>query len=231
MVKSVAVIPARGGSKRIPRKNIINFMGKPMIAYTIESALKSKKFDKIIVSTDDNEIADISRKYGAEVPFLRTKYADSNTPVSEAVLFCIEQAEDYYKEKYDIVTLLMANCPIRNEVDIKSAYENFIEKKYQSQITCFKFGFMNPWWAIKLNNNFEGTRVLDLPVNTRSQDMEPLYCPTGAIWISKKEHLKKYKSFYGEHKYFEIDWKSAVDIDNYEDIELAHIVYQLKNKN
>ena len=227
--KTIAIIPARGGSKRLPKKNIIDFFGKPMIAHTIEACLKAEKFDKIIVSTDCEEIAEISREYGADVPFLRTECADDITPISEATLFTLQQAEELYQEKYDNVTQLMANCPIRNEHDIINAYDNFENNAFKSQITCFKFGFMNPWWALKLDKNAVGTKILDIPVNVRSQDLEELYCPTGAIWICQTEHLRKYKSFYGEHRYFELDWKSAVDIDNYDDLELTKAVYLMSN--
>jgi len=229
MVKnSIAIIPARGGSSRIPKKNIIDFLGKPIIAYTIEACKNSNIFSRVIVSTDSEEIAEISKKFGAEVPFLRTEAADSITPVSEAILFALEQAEKYYCEHFECVAMAMANCPIRNADVIKKAYSNFSEKKYESQISCFKFGYMNPWWALKLGEDGVGTRIMDIPVNARSQDLEPLYCPTGAIWIAKPEHLRKYKSFYGEHRYFEIDWKSAIDIDNYEDLELAKAVFTMQ---
>lgn len=231
VTKSIAIIPARGGSKRIPRKNVINFFEKPMIAYTIEACINSKEFDKVIVSTDSSEIAEISKNYGAEVPFLRTENADDKTPVSEAVLFALNQAEEYYNEKYDYVGQLMANCPIRDDNDIKNAYDNFIKNGYDSQLTCFKFGFMNPWWAFKMNEDFSATKLIEQDINIRSQDLEDLYCPTGAIWIAKAGKLREYKSFYtGNQRYFEIDWKSAIDIDNYEDLELAKAVYLLKNK-
>ena len=78
--KNIAVIPARGGSKRIPKKNILELNGLPMIAFTIQAALKSKLFDKVVVSTDDQEIADVSKEYGAEIPFMRDKYADDHSP-------------------------------------------------------------------------------------------------------------------------------------------------------
>lgn len=227
--KSIAIIPARSGSKRIPKKNIMDFFEKPIIAYTIEAAINSKKFDRVIVSTDSNEIAEISKQFGAEVPFLRTENADDNTTVSDAVLFALNQSENYYQEKYEYVAQLMANCPIRDENDTAKAYENFIENDYDSQLTCFKFGFMNPWWAFKLNNDFSATKLIEQDINIRSQDLEDLYCPTGAMWIAKSEKLREHKSFYtGSQKYFEIDWKSAVDIDNYEDVELAKAVYLLK---
>lgn len=230
MVKAIAIIPARGGSTRMPKKNILDFAGKPMIAHTIEAALNSNRFSRVLVSTDSQEIAEISLKYGAEVPFLRSSCADNHTPVSEAVLYALNQAEEYYNEKFDIVAQLMANCPIRNAEDIKLAYDNFVKKDFDSQISCFKFGFSNPWWALKINKNGEGTPLLNISINTRSQDLEELYCPTGAIWFAKTNNLRTHKTFYANHRYFEIDWKSAVDIDNYEDLDMAKAIYYMLHK-
>lgn len=228
--KTIAIIPARGGSKRIPKKNIIDFFGKPIISYTIENSINSKVFNRIIVSTDSEEIAEISKIYGAEAPFLRIENADDKTPVSEATLFSLNQAEAYYGEKYDIVAQLMPNCPIRNKFDIIKAYQNFLDKDYDSQISCFKFNFMNPWWAFKMNSDYSGEKLFKDALKQRSQDLDELYCPTGAIWFAKCDILKKTKTFYSpEYKYFEIDWKSGVDIDNYDDLEFAKAV-MLMNK-
>lgn len=229
--KSIAIIPARGGSQRVKNKNIIDFFGRPMIAYTIEAAISSGKFDRVIVSTDSKDIADISVQYGAEVPFLRAEAADSYTPVSTAVIFSLKQAEAYFKETYDTVTLLMANCPIRGREDIIKSFDHFIDNETAAQISCFKFGFMNPWWAFKLDEKGKGEALFPKALKSRSQDLCELYCPSGAIWIAKRQHLMKWNSFYGEHIYFEIDWKSAVDIDNYEDVDMAKAVYKLLNPN
>jgi N-acylneuraminate cytidylyltransferase len=223
--KSVAIIPARGGSKRIPHKNIFDFLGKPMIAYTIEAALLSGLYEKVIVSTDSNEIAEVARKFGAEVPFMRTEYADDYSNVSEVIIYALAQTEKFYGTKYDIVTLLMPNCPLRNADNIRAAMKNFSNNKYLSQISCFKFGFMNPWWAFKMNTDFSAEWIFD-NIKKRSQDLPELFCPTGAIWISQTEYLKKHNSFYSpEVNFFEMDWKNAIDIDNYEDIEIAKIIY------
>ena len=229
MVKMIAIIPARGGSTRVPYKNIMGFNGKPMIAYTINAAKESGLFEHVIVSTDDEKIAEVSRQCGAEVPFLRTQYADHHSTVSLATLFALNQAEEYYKEKYDIVVQLMANCPIRDAKDIQAAYENFVQKKSEAQISCFKFGFSNPWWAFTLDEDGRGTSIIKEDTNKRSQDLKTLYCPTGAIWISTVQHLRKHENFYGNHRYFEIDWKHAVDIDSYDDVEMANVVFNMIN--
>ena len=230
-MKTIAVIPARGGSKRIPHKNIIEFMGKPMIAWTIEAAQKSNLFDKIIVSTDSSEIADVAIKCGLDVPFLRNDKSDDKSTVTEATIVAIHQAEIYYNENYEIVVQLMANAPIRDEIDIKEHFKQFLESDKSFQISSFKFGWMNPWWAFKLNNNGEYDWMLKDGVGKRSQDLEELYCPTGAIWIAKVEALKKAGTFYGpDFNFCEINWKHAVDIDNFEDLEFAKAVYFILNE-
>src|SRR5690606_18333354 len=121
-----------------PHKNIIDFDGKPLIAWTIEAAFKSGLFDKVVVSTDDEIIAKISRDYGAEVPFLRDQHADDHSPVSEATLSTIRQLEDkgWF---FDEVIQLFAVCPLRNALDIVEAYSNFKDNDLKLQISCYKF--------------------------------------------------------------------------------------------
>lgn len=231
-MKVLAIIPARGGSKRIPKKNIIDFMGKPMIAWTIEAAIKSKIFDRIILSTDSQEIASVGRECGLEVSFLRGDKSDDISPVSEATITAVKQAEDHYQEQYEIVVQLMANAPIRNEDDIKEHYNKFINEKRDFQLSSFKFGWMNPWWAAKVDEHDTPNWMYPDGITKRSQDLDELYCPTGAIWIAKVEKLKESNSFYGpRYKFCEINWKSAVDIDDYDDLEFAKAIYLLKKSN
>lgn len=231
-MKVIAVIPARGGSKRIPYKNIIDIMGKPMIAWTIEAAKEAGIFDRIIVSTDSEEIANIGREYGIDVPFLRSDKNDDLSPVSEATIAAIKQAEEFYNEKYDIVVQLMANAPLRNESDIRDQYKCFITSNRNFQISSFKFGWMNPWWSFKINVDGKSEWMLPNGIAKRSQDLSDLFCPTGVVWIAKVDKLKEANSFYGQgFEFCEINWKSAVDIDNYEDLEFAKALFILKNNN
>lgn len=227
-MKVIAVIPARGGSKRIPKKNIIDFMGKPIIKWTIDAAEKSMLFDRIIISTDCNEIADVAKQSGIEVPFLRDDKSDDISTVTEATLVAISQSEKYYNEKYDVVVQLMANAPLRDESDIQIHFNHFIKSKSSFQISSFKFGWMNPWWAFKLKNDGGSDWMLKEGVGKRSQDLEELYCPTGVIWIAKVDELKLAKTFYGPNfRFCEINWKHAVDIDNIDDLEFAKALYTL----
>lgn len=232
MVKkeNIAIIPARGGSKRIPKKNIINFYNKPMIAWTIQAAQNSKIFDRIFVSTDDIEIAETSQKFGIDLPFLRDNFSDDNSTVSQVIIYTLNQIKEKLNETYETVTLLMPNCPLRTFDDIKKTHENFDKQKNIFQLSCFKFGFMNPWWALKLKNNLAPEYIFPEALKKRSQDLDELYCPTGAIWIAKTNDLITQKTFYGNPTtFFPIDWKSAIDIDNYEDLEMAQAIFLLKN--
>ena len=129
MVKKIAIIPARGNSQRIKKKNIIEFKKKPLIYWTIKAAIESNVFSRIIVSTDNKEIAKISRHFGAEVPFLRDKYSDSYTSSSIASLYALKQAEEFYKTKFEVTCQLMPTCPLRSANDIRNAFDSYSKNK------------------------------------------------------------------------------------------------------
>jgi len=228
----VAIIPARGGSKRIKNKNIIKFQGKPLIAWTIEAAIQSDLFQRIIVSTDDEDIARIAIEWGAEVPFYREKFADDNSPVSLATVDTLKKVMNYYDEKYEDIIQLMPNCPMRTGKDIQDAYNYFTGNNIIFQISAFQFGWMNPWWAAELDKNFTPRPIFkNQELNKRSQDLSDLFCPTGAIWIARCENLIAEQSFYGSnHIFFPMDWKNAVDIDEYNDLEMAEAIYSIVRK-
>ncbi len=220
--QNIAIIPARGGSKRIPKKNIIDFNGQPMIAWSIQAAKDSGAFTRILVSTDDPEIAEVAKSLGAEVPFLREQYADDHSSVSEATAAALQQAMDYWQEDYKVVVQLMANCPLRDGLDIKAALASFEQHKRTAQISCFEYGWMNPWWAVTLDAQGEPNPLFPEALKQRSQDLPTLYCPTGAIWISTTEALLEHHSFYSPQHVFEpLSIRSAMDIDDYADMRMA----------
>jgi N-acylneuraminate cytidylyltransferase len=221
-MQRIAIIPARGGSKRIPRKNIIDFDGKPMIAWTIQAALDSGCFDRVLVSTDSEEIAELAISSGATTPFLRQENADDAAPSSLATISALKQAEAYWHTRYDQVAQLMPNCPLRNAGHIRDAVENFAQKNLEYQISCFRFGWMNPWWAVTLDQDRVPTQHFPAAMSKRSQDLEHLYCPTGAIWLAGRDSLLEAGTFYGvDHRYFPMDWIGAVDIDDMDDYRMA----------
>lgn len=230
VIKHIAIILARGGSKRLPRKNILEIHGKPMLAWSVEAALQSGQYNRVLVSTDDPEIAEIARAVGAEVPFLRDSAADDITPSSEATLAALRQAEQYWSEQYDLVSQLMANCPIRDAEDIKASVQNFINRGVDSQISSFRFGWMNPWWAAKVNDQGKPDYLFSEARIARSQDLSALYCPSGAIWIARSQALKSAKTFYvPSHIFHALSWMSAMDIDDAEDFEMARVCFLSKN--
>jgi len=228
-MKHIAIILARGGSKRLPHKNILDFHGKPMLAWSIEAALQSGQYDKVLVSTDDPQTAEIGRSFGAEVPFLRVSAADDLAASSEATLAALNQAEQFWGTQFDVVSQLMANCPLRDSADITLAVKNFIKRSADSQISSFRFGWMNPWWAAKVDDEGIPAFVFPETIKSRSQDLPPLYCPSGALWIARVEALKSSKTFYtSNHTFHELSWMSAMDIDDKEDMEMAKACFMLK---
>lgn len=221
-MKILAVIPARGGSKRIPNKNIIDFCGKPMIAWTVDAAIESGRFDRVIVSTESEEIAQVAKDCGADVPFLRTRFYDDHTPVSEVTVNAVQEMGSICNEQYDVVVQLMANCPLRRSAHIADSMDTFLSHDDDFQLSCCKYGWQNPWWAFKLNEQMEPSPLFPEALKQRSQDLAALYCPTGAIWIAKTPLLIKQRTFYGENfKLFPMDWRASVDIDDYGDLEFA----------
>jgi CMP-N-acetylneuraminic acid synthetase len=150
--KIIAIIPARGGSRRIKNKNIINFNGKPMLIQTLDVVKKCKYIDKIVVSTESKKILKVANKEGVVTPFLRPAAYDDNASIHEATIVALDQSERYFG-KFDIVVQLMPNCPLRTLKTLNHSIENFFKKKKNSQISFFEFGFANPRWAHKIKNS------------------------------------------------------------------------------
>ena len=223
--KNIAVIPARGGSKRIPDKNIKELCGKPMIWYTIDAAIKSGLFEKVVVSTDSPKIREIALSCGAEVPFLRASdISDDITPISVATLDTLNRF-DIDCSKYTHICQLMANCPMRNSDDIINSYEFFFTHDLDSQISVAKYGWLNPWWAMQLLPDKSMEPLFSDEFDMRSQDLKTVYCPTGAIWWSTCESLRENGTFFiPKYAGCELSWQHSLDIDNYEDLEMAKVL-------
>ncbi|NCC57381.1 MAG: pseudaminic acid cytidylyltransferase [Synergistales bacterium] len=225
----IAVLPARGGSKRIPRKNIRSFAGRPMIAYSIEAAMKSEIFASVVVSTDDEEIARIAREFGAEAPFLREKnLADDLTPISAATADAVRRM-DSEAGRFSYVCQLMANCPLRNAEDIRLSFQQFQASGADSQVSVSRFGWQIPWWAMRRSDTFVLEPLFPDETKARSQDLAPLFCPTGAIWWARVPAFLQYENFYMPGVTgWEIPWERAMDIDTEEDWQMAEFLYTFK---
>jgi CMP-N-acetylneuraminic acid synthetase len=226
---NLAVIPARSGSKRVPGKNIRELCGKPVLAYTIEAALESSIFSRVIVSTDSGEIATLARRFGAEVPFLRdASLADDYTPVSLVTLEALQKLDPVGKI-YCFVAQLMANCPLRTAEDIRASYQQCIKTEADAQISVTRYGWLNPWWAMTRDRHMRLELLFEGKTEVRSQDLPEVFCPTGAIWWARADILRCEKTFHiADRTGWEIPWQRAVDIDTEDDWQLVEMLMRAR---
>jgi len=228
----IAIIPARGGSKGLPGKNIKLLNNKPLIAYTIIAAKNSKYIDNVFVSTDDKEIAEVSLKYGAKVPFLRPKeLATDNALAIDNYIYTIEKLKELYNKEIPEIVVLQPTSPLRNTEDINSAIEIFITKKADSVIS-FSEMTHPPVWAKKVIN--DGT-VRDYFENAAGfknrQDIEKALMPNGAIYILKYELLKNKYTYYSDKTYpYIMPANRSVDIDLQIDFDFAEFLMNKINE-
>lgn len=221
----LCIIPARGGSKRIPRKNIKAFCGKPMIAYSIEAAIQSGCFDKIVVSTDDEEIARIAKSYRAEVPFMRPpELSDDHTATIPVIAHAIRASVKDVKE-VEAVCCLYATAPFVQPVYIQEAYQKLITCKaaYCFSATSFPFPIQR---AIKLKND---TVEMFQPEHfaTRSQDLEEAYHDAGQFYWGSLEAWLEGKIFFAPHSRVVLLPRHLVqDIDTPEDWIRAEFMHK-----
>ena len=222
---NIAIIPARGGSKRIPKKNILDFLGKPLISYALDAVKESGVFDKIHVSTDDDEILKVINSLGYEIDFIRDhSLADDFTGLMPVVEWVIEKYEEDFSEKYSNICMILPTVPLINASDIKSAFSLYKEHecKYVTMASC-KFS-IPPQWALKKDKH--GLLNPQIPDNLkiRSQDLEPLYYDSGTFYIFSKNHLG---TVLGENTVpYLLPSIRSVDIDNLEDLEYAKFLYK-----
>lgn len=224
----LAIIPARGGSKRLPRKNILDLCSKPLISYSIEAGLKSKYISKVVVTSDDNEILTISKEYGA-VTINRPEYLANDTATTfDALEHTINSLE-----KYDYIVLLQPTSPLRNEKHIDEAIALLNEKDANAVISVCETEH-SPLWCNTLDEELNMSNFLSKEIlNKRSQDLPKYYRINGAIYICKTEELLKNKGFFLKDKVFAyiMDKKDSVDIDEEIDFKLAQFCLTLQGKN
>lgn len=226
-MKNIAIIPARGGSKRIPRKNIKPFLGRPIVSYSIEAALKSDVFQEVMVSTDDPEIEQIAKEFGASVPFFRSSdTANDFAPLSEVLL---EVLHAYEKRGmcFDNVCCILPTAPLITEENIKAAYSVLKESTFDSvcPVVAFSYPILRSLClseSKQLQMNWPEYRF------TRSQDLQPAYHDSGTFYWIKTESLLKNKKLLSDNgTAIVMDEFHVQDIDTYEDWVLAEMKYRL----
>lgn len=220
--KVLAVIPARGGSKGVPKKNIKLLGGKPLIQWSIEAALEATSIDRVIISTDCDEIASVSKKLGCEVPFKRPSYLSTDNANTIDV---ISHAIDTLESDYDWVVLLQPTSPFRRPYHIDDAFQHML-KNYKTSCVGVVEANKSPEWMFWLSDDKKHlNKILNNKSPTRRQDCRPTYLINGAIYISKIDEFKENRRFLSDDTFpYVMGEKDSLDIDSYIDFKMAEII-------
>lgn len=224
-MKRLAIITARGGSKRIPRKNIKPFLGKPILAYSIEAAVASGLFDEVMVSTEDEEIAEIAKQYGAKVPFYRSEKTAGDFATTNDVL--LEVIEEYEKrgEFFDVACCVYPTAPFVTAEKIKDAMAQLEASDADTLIPVVQFSYP-PQRAMVIRNEKLEFKYLEY-IDSRSQDLEKEYHDVGQFYCFKVPAYKDNKKLMlGSILPYVVDEMEVQDIDNESDWKIAEIKYQ-----
>jgi len=229
-LKALCVIPARGGSKRIPKKNIRPFLGKPIISYSIEAALECGLFDEVMVSTDNNNIAEISKKYGAKVPFMRSsKSADDFASTVDVLVEVINQYLDLDK-KFDFACCIYPTAPFVTTIKLKDSFNYFKKNQFDTvfPVTSFSYPIQR---ALNRGLNGKINMVWPSNLNKRSQDLKPAYHDAGQFYWFSPEIILDQKKLWTDNSGSIVYPETEVqDIDTPEDWDIAELKYSLLNQ-
>ena len=226
-MKCLAIIPARGGSKRIPHKNIKPFLGRPIIAYSIEAALGTGLFEEVMVSTDDVEIAEIARQEGASVPFLRSMENANDYATLADVLVEVINAYKGRGDEFDLICCLLPTAPLISSEDVRSAYDQLVMSTFDSicPVVAFSYPILR-----SLSIDEKGNLNMNWPEYrfSRSQDLRPAYHDSGTFYWIKTSSLLKDKKLLSENgTAIVLDEFRVQDIDTDTDWALAEMKYKL----
>lgn len=231
----IAIVPARGGSKGLPGKNIKELCGKPLIAWSIEAGLGSQYIDEVVVTTDSEEIARIARAFGASVPFIRPAELASDTATSfDVIKHALAFYENELHKKFDYIVLLEPTSPLREKGDIDISIEHLLSNPQASAVVGIcKTESQNPAFLVKKNdNNFlVGYENQDMRV-LRRQEISDVYFFEGSVYVSHTDTLLARKTFYHEHTlgYEVTKWKS-LEIDDLDDFVMVEALMKHKGNN
>ncbi|MGJ3234512.1 pseudaminic acid cytidylyltransferase [Marivirga sp.] len=226
-MSTLCIIPARGGSKRIPRKNIKEFLGKPIIAYSIETALQSGLFDEVMVSTDDAEIGEIAEKYGARVPFLRsTENADDFATTANVLMEVLDGYKNKGKE-FEYACCIYPTAPLIKAEKLKMGFDKLKNEHFNTVFPSVEFSYPI-WRGLKKTSNEGFEMVWPENLNKRSQDLEAVYHDAGQWYWLNLESFKKEQKLFGDNtSCIVLEATEVQDIDNLVDWKLAELKYEL----
>ncbi|MCJ7841353.1 acylneuraminate cytidylyltransferase family protein [Lederbergia sp. NSJ-179] len=212
----IALIPARGGSKGIPRKNIKNLNGSPLISYTIKAALEAGCFSRVIVSTDSQEIADVAKQFGAEIPFLRPHDLATDSALAiDTYLYTMNRLRKEGSKDTDIFTVLLPTTPLRTVKNIQEAILLFHEHEPSSLVSVTKAPIPLDWYMVKDNENIlQKVIINDSEKLKNRQDERDYFIPNGAIYILRSKLLETTGNYYFENTIgYEMKPEESIDID------------------
>ncbi len=226
---NIAIITARGGSKRIPKKNIREFCGRPIIEYSIRAALESKLFDEVMVSTDSEEIAEISKQCGASVPFFRSAQNSNDYAITADVINEVIIEYEKLGKRFDTLCCIYPTAPFVTAKKLSDAYNEMKKNNADSAMTVVRYGFP-PQRAVVIRN---GKIEFQYPeyYRTRSQDLEPIYHDCGQFYFCNVDAFKKYKTMITPNCVpFVVSEEEVQDIDNISDWNIAEMKYNASRK-
>ena len=219
-----ALIPARGGSKRIPRKNIIDFVGKPLIVSTIEAALNSGIFETVVVSTEDEKIKNVCKQY-CLIDERKPELASDSATLKDVCLDFLQRHPEF-----DVLCLLEADCPLRTADDLRASWQAFLSSGKSMLMSVFRYGTAYPFWALS-NKDEEGNQrtgyqfFFSKKYLTKSQLLPPVYCPSGAFkWIDTRRFVHSPTLYPDDLDVYVLDWQRAVDIDTVDDLLIGKMI-------
>ncbi|MBN1637368.1 MAG: pseudaminic acid cytidylyltransferase [Ignavibacteriales bacterium] len=226
-MKNIAIVPARGGSKRIPRKNIKDFLGKPIISYSIAAALDSNLFDEVMVSTDDNEIAEIAKEHGASVPFFRSGKNSNDYATTADVLIEVLNKYKENNKNFDYLCCIYPTAPFITKEKLYETFSMILEEQVDSVIPVVKYSYpIQRSFRITSNNRLEYIQPEN--IHKRSQDLQPIYHDAGQFyWCKVNTFLRKKYLITKDNLPYILNKLEVQDIDTEEDWEIAEIKYQI----
>lgn len=229
-MRSLAIIPARGGSKRIPRKNIRLFCGTPVIHYPIRVAIESRLFDEVMVSTDDSEIAEVAKTAGAKVPFLRSSESSNDTAVTATVITEVLYRYREIGTEFDRICCIYPVTPLLRPEHLREALALLEREEVESVQPVVKYGFP-PQRAFKLTPDGRVSWIFPEYELTRSQDLAPQFHDVGQFYWWKTNSFLREKRLVGPNSFaYEMSELDVQDIDNEVDWALAEQKFQLRNR-
>lgn len=222
----LAIIPARGGSKGLPGKNIRELCGKPLIAWSIEQAKDCDDIHRTVVSTDDDQISKLANKYGAEVPFMRpVELATDTVSTIDVILHILGWFEKYENYRPEYILLLQPTSPLRSGKDIDGAMRVLMAKNARAVVSVCESDH-HPCWSNTLPENGSMKNFLRLEIlNRRRQDLPVFYRLNGAIYLAEVDYLQKYNGFFGPDTFaYRMPRERSIDIDSAMDFKLASLL-------